>query len=261
MKLDHIVVATDSSDVSRAAYLTALDLAKRASATVTVMHSVAGRAVPVGAFRDSSKHQVEELSRWARESSRDSTVSVDAHVEFGHPSIEIPRHAENAKADLIVLGRKPRTQAMRFRQGDVADEVMGRSRLPCLLVPPHSSSIHRVLVAVHGSVRGRRVMIEARDLANAIGATLQAVTVEPGPEGPAAVAQASTLKLRAELGDMLTVRHGVVFEQVLAEVHATCPDLLIIGVQRGGPPATLQLGDVGRHLAHAAPCPVLTIPT
>ncbi len=261
MKLAHIVVATDASDVSRAAYITALDLAKRASATVSVMRTVTGRAIPVGAFRDSSTRQVDELARWARESSELLTIGVESHIEFGHPSIEIPRHAETAMADLIVLGRKPRTRAMRSHQGDVADEVMRRSTLPCLLVPPHAAPIHRVLVAVHASVRGWRVITEARDVTNAIGATLRAITVEPGVEHPQAISQAGTLKLRAELGDILTVRHGVVFDQVLAEVHETSPDLLIIGVERGGPPATLQRGSVSRQLAHAAPCPVLTIPT
>jgi hypothetical protein len=38
VKLEHIVVATDASEVGRGAYAAALDLAARASARVTVMN-------------------------------------------------------------------------------------------------------------------------------------------------------------------------------------------------------------------------------
>ncbi len=264
MKLDRILVATDTSDASRHAYRAALDLARRAAAAVTVMRTITGQRVPVGAYRDSSDAHREALERWAAGAGENAAGAVQVHVGFGHPSIEIPRHAEATSADLIVLGRKPRTQASRFRQGDTADEVIRRSRLPCLLVPPGATPIRRILAAVDGTVRGRRVVQEACDVARSIGATIHAVTVEPWTSeelskvAPAPLA--GTLGLRSELGEKLTVRAGSIFEQVLAEIGDIGADLLAIGVRRGGAPGTLELGGVGRHLAHTAPCPVLTIP-
>ena len=61
MKLEHIVVATDVSDVGREACAAALDLAARASARVTVMRAIAVRRVPVGAYADGS---AAELGVW-----------------------------------------------------------------------------------------------------------------------------------------------------------------------------------------------------
>jgi nucleotide-binding universal stress UspA family protein len=265
VKLEHIVVATDASEAGRGAYLAALDLAARASARLTVMRGIAGRRVPVGAYRDRSEDELERLEEWAATASDHGGVPVTLDVEFGHPSVEIPRFAETQGADLIVMGRKPRTQAGRFRVGDTADAVVRRSRVPCLLLPPDSPPIRRVLAAVDGSPRGSKVFAGASEFARLVGASLRAVTVEVAATGEMPdlarnAPRARTARLRSEIGPALTVRHGPVFEQVLAEIHNTRSDLLAIGNQRGGSPGVLELGSVGRYLAHAAPCAVLTIP-
>jgi nucleotide-binding universal stress UspA family protein len=258
VKLDHIVVATDASDVGLGAYLAALDLAARASARVTVMRAIAGRRVPVDA-------ELEHLEEWVGPVSVPGGVPVKLGIEFGHPSVEIPRFAEANAAELIVIGRKPRTQSMRFRAGETADAVVRRSRVPCLLVPPDSPPVRRVLAAVDGSLRGSKVFVVASEFARLIRAAFRAVTVEATTEGETPdlarrAPRARTAQLRSEIGARLSVRHGSVFEQVLAEFRETSSDLLAIGNQRGRPPGALELGSVGRRLAHGAPCAVLTIP-
>ena len=260
-----MVVATDASEVGRGAYVAALDLAARASARLTVMRAIAGRRVPVGAYRDRWEAELEQLEEWVATASTHGGVPVTLDVEFGHPSVEIPRFAETHAADLIVMGRKPRTQAARFRVGDTADAVVRRSRVPCLLVPPDSPPGRRVLVAVDGSLRGSKVVVGASEFARLIGASLRAVTVETAaadesPDLARRTPRARAAPLRSEIGATLSVRHGSVFEQVLAEIRDTGSDMLAIGNHRGGPPGVLGLGSVGRHLAHAAPCAVLTIP-
>jgi nucleotide-binding universal stress UspA family protein len=53
---------------------------------------------------------------------------------------------------------------------------------------------------------------------------------------------------------------GPIVEQVLASVEASHPDLLAVGFHRGGPPGVIEAGSAARHLAHGAPCAVLTVP-
>jgi nucleotide-binding universal stress UspA family protein len=265
VKLEHIVVATDASDVAGGAYAAALDLAARASARVTVMRTIGRWRVTVGAYVEGSAAELERLEEWVTSVAAPSGVPVKVGIEFGHPSVEIPRFAEANAADLLAIGRKPRTQAMRFRAGVTADAVVRRSRVPCLLVPPDSAPVRRVLAAVDGSLRGSKVFVVASEFARLIGAALRAVTVEAVaeaemPDLARRAPRARTAQLRSEIGARLSVRHGSVFEQVLAEIRATGADLLAIGNQRGGPPGVVELGSVGRHLAHAAPCAVLTIP-
>ena len=265
MKLEHIVVATDGSDIGLGAYLAALDLAARASARLTVMRAIVAGRVPVGAYRDSPGEELERLEEWIGTVSVPDGVRVKVDVEFGHPSVEIPRFAEANAADLIVMGRRPRTQAERSRAGDTADAVVRRSRVPCLLVPPDAPPVRRVLAAVDGSPRGSKVVTGARDFARLVGASLGVVTVEAAATDETLdlarrAPRARTSQLQSEIGPTLSVRHGPVFEQVLAEIHDTGSDLLAIGNQRGGPPGVLEIVSVGRYLAHAAPCAVLTIP-
>ena len=56
------------------------------------------------------------------------------------------------------------------------------------------------------------------------------------------------------------VRRGAIVEQILAAVHASGPDVLVIGYHRGGLPGIIEAGSTARRLAHTAPCAVLTIP-
>ena len=49
-------------------------------------------------------------------------------------------------------------------------------------------------------------------------------------------------------------------DQILEAVHETEADVLAIGYHRGGLPGILEAGSTARHLAHTAPCAVLTIP-
>jgi nucleotide-binding universal stress UspA family protein len=249
LKLERIVVGCDGSDTARGAYRFARELATRTGARILVIRAVLGHRVLAGAYRDRSGEQRAELESWV-DSVAPPGYDDQLAIEFGHPSIEIPRFAETHGADLLVLGRPSRTQAQRFRAGDTADAVMRRSVVPCLLVPPGASAPRSLLAAVDGTPRGRRVLDEARALAQLTGMSCRAVTVEP--HGPS--------RLQAELDDRLRVRHGSIHDEVLAEIRETDAGLLAIGVRRGGPPGVLELGSVGRHLAHAAPCPVFTIP-
>ncbi len=231
-KLEHIAVASDGSEVARGAYLVARDMADPAGARISVVGVVAGHRVRVGAYRERSDEEHTRLKTWV------STLDVEdeppeVEVRFGHPSIEIPRYAETHAADLLVLGRSPRSQADRFRAGDTADAVVRRSTVPCLLVPHGTASPRHLLAAVDGTPRGKLVLSRARELARAAGMSCRALTVAPGQS---------------------------VCQQVLEELRETGADLLAIGVRRGGPPGMLELGSIGRHLAHVAPCAVLTIP-
>jgi nucleotide-binding universal stress UspA family protein len=64
----------------------------------------------------------------------------------------------------------------------------------------------------------------------------------------------------SERATALVVRQGNPAEEILAEVAAANPDVLVFGFRRGGPPGMLEGKSVGRRLAHACPCATLTIP-
>jgi nucleotide-binding universal stress UspA family protein len=283
MQLRHILAATDESDAGRQAVRTAIALASRTHARITVLRVSAveatRRRVSVGIASENEADETAEryLRRWlaADVLSPAESATVKVATAAGIPGIEICRFAEQNEVDLVILGRKRHSTMMRLLLGDTADAVARRSRVPCLFTPPGAGDVSRILVALDGSDRGINVLTEACDLAKAAGAELMAMTVEqtPGSEplhivSDLPVARSVSLEnvvrevlARERMPDTpLAIRRGDVVERVLAEVQETGSRVLAVGYHRGGPPGVLEAGSTARRLAHVAPCAVLTIP-
>jgi nucleotide-binding universal stress UspA family protein len=286
--LRRIVVAADESEAGRHAVRTGVDVATRASARVTVMRTVPVSVTPVFAgVRGGSDEcafpgevvENDRLRRWLESDvlPPESRAEVATAIAYGLPGVEICRYAEALGADLLVLGRKPRSQMSRLLLGDTADAVARRSRLPCLFVPPGVGAIRRLLVALDGSERGLTVLRAACGLALAVGATVGVVTAEREPAGePSQRASALPVErseqLRSQVRLFLSqecpdgarvavdVRRGPIVEQILRAVEESAADALAVGYHRGGPPGIIEAGSTARHLAHRAPCAVLTVP-
>lgn len=282
MLLRHILAATDESDAGRQAVRAAAALATRASARLTVLRvrTVEGSRclASVGGKDDRGEDLSAQrhLRRWleANVLSPADATKVELATTCGIPGIEICRFAEQAEADLLVLGRKRHSPMMRLLLGDTADAVARRSRIPCMFVPPGPSETGKVLVALDGGDRGMKVLKEACDFARYVGAVTHAVTVERRPiDEPLQLvspplARSASLEQRVREvvareglpGGGLSIRQGDILDQVIAEVQETETQILAIGYHRGGPPGVLEAGSTGRRLAHVAPCSVLTVP-
>lgn len=288
MELHHILAATDESDAGRQAVRAAISLMNRASAKVTAMRVVSAETMAVLAAASDGDGPPDfgldldsvELGRLRRWLEADVVAPADAglietDVTFGLPGIEICRYAERNKADLIVLGRKPRSQFSRLLLGDTADAVARRSSVPCLSVAPGTGPLANVLVALDGTHRGMVVLREACAFARSIGARLRIVTVETAPSdepqdlsGNLPLARSTWIQGRVNqlLSDEqlpiteVHIRRGRIVPEILAAVAELNADVLVIGYHRGGPPGVLETGSTARHLAHEAPCAVLTIP-
>jgi nucleotide-binding universal stress UspA family protein len=273
--LQHIVVAADETAASRDAIKTALRWATRAAARVTIISVSEPGAVPAlagaGAFsaHDQGSPALDSIQRWLMpELAREPAWPVpETAMAVGIPSIEIARFADEASADLLVIGRKLRSPAARLLLGDTADAVARRSRVPCLFVPTAIDVPITILTALDGSVRCLNVLAATRNIANAVHASLELLTVElvrhDEPHEAPSLPSARTVNLRCMLdddGDRLRVRRGEVVNEILNEIDASGAQVLAVGYHRGGPPGVLEVGSVARRLAHSAPCAVLTIP-
>jgi nucleotide-binding universal stress UspA family protein len=286
MQLRHILVATDQSDTARTALRVALTLANRAGARVTVMTTIPAQHPtspgPAGVSGDPAASRgpvLARLEQWMDPEVRAAPPvhSVGLGVTFGIPGVEICRFADDHQVDLIVVGRKQRSQATRLLVGDTADAVARRSRTPCLFVPLGSPAPEHVLVALDGSRRGLTVLRAACDFAKAVSATLRAVTVEPvRPDEPPelaelipsgrsdalreTIAQLADCEPAGHVPDALMVRRGPVVDSLITAAAETGSDVIVLGFHRGGPPGVIEAGSIARRLTHSAACPVLTVP-
>ncbi len=285
MSLHTILIAADRSDEGRHAASIAAQLASRIGAELVVLRVVAGLEGPVASEGELLEAR-RALEQWlgAAIAAQAPGIPVEYVVRSGLPHVEIPRCADEIGADLLILGRKRRSQRARFFLGDTADSAARRSRIPCLFVPLDCESIEYLVAALDGTDRGFQVYRRAAELARMLRRNVRLVTVEPRSAGESSatggqVPSGRTVRLhqllqRGQAPDQdsaavgiaehpltsLHVRRGDPVVEIASELSESHADVLVIGYHRGGPPGVLDGTSVARRLVHTAPCCVLTVP-
>jgi nucleotide-binding universal stress UspA family protein len=138
MKLDKILVPLDGSVLAEAALWTAIDLAGKNAATLSLVRAAQVYTLP-GA--DSVEAQVtaigeaEEYLAAVRRRLEDQGVKrVETHVWYGPAAAAIVEAASFEKADLIVMGTHGRSGLGRLVLGSVAESVLRGTTTPILIV-------------------------------------------------------------------------------------------------------------------------------
>ena len=143
-KIRTVMMASDFSPVSRAAFGRAVALAKANRARLLVMHAVTLSAPTLGgeyippptwdrieaANRAAAKKQVGALVAKARRAG----VRAAGLVMDGSPYEVIVRAARSKRADVLVLGTHGRTGLPRFFLGSVAARVLATAPCPVLTI-------------------------------------------------------------------------------------------------------------------------------
>ena len=135
-----IVVGTDGSETAGEAVRQALDLAKLAGATLSIVSAYA----PVSArkvktqqldapadvqYEIGPREDVNLVLDTAAANARKEGIEVQTHAVEGDPAEGILSVAEETKADLIVVGNKGMTGARRFLLGSVPNNISHHA--PC----------------------------------------------------------------------------------------------------------------------------------
>ncbi|HSE02613.1 MAG TPA: universal stress protein [Methylomirabilota bacterium] len=143
-KIRKVMMASDFSSASRAAFARAVELAKANRATLLVMHAVTlppptlgGEYLPPQAWdrieaasRTAAQKQIAQLLARARRAGVRATGVIGA----GSPYELIARVARSRRADVLVLGTHGRTGLSRFFLGSVAARVLATAPCPVLTV-------------------------------------------------------------------------------------------------------------------------------
>ncbi len=148
-----VVCATDFEPASNAALAMALPIAQKAGSRLTLIHVINGVSPESASryawhFKVPEYHRLLAASAWRRlqESipvEARKSASVHARVVTGTLSDEIVRIADEARADLIVMGVTSRGATGRRLMGSTAARVMRRAGCAVLAVP--ESHLERVL--------------------------------------------------------------------------------------------------------------------
>ena len=254
-----ILVVADDSPASRRALRAAAEVAAAAHASLAPLQLVdepwpfidpgeveTKRALRSGAWQVVARERVatELLRRVAELPSRPTAVLP--LVRFGTPGVDIARAAEDEAADLIVMGSAP---------AGVLDDVLLRTRVPCLIVPPTWNGWRRLVVwgdvyreafAFAGLFRSDVIVVDTEPQVAAAGTDRV--------EAAARKAFAVWHKAPGTGGLDLLSLHGDPATQALDIARSERADVLVVPYVRGAG------AGVATAIARAADCAVLLVP-
>lgn len=133
-----ILVGYDGSAQSDKAVDVALSLAECVDSTVLVF-AVArppepSTSVELEAVLDDAREHYEEGFKKIMNKARGRDLTVTTDMAVGHPGEQIIHRAEKDAIDLIVLGRRGRSQIARMMLGSVSERVLRYAHCPVMVV-------------------------------------------------------------------------------------------------------------------------------
>jgi len=139
-----LLVCVDFSRASRDAYTSALGLAGRLGAQITLVHVRPGERElflenwSELVYSGEYPYAQADLERWARTGDREP-VEVEARVLEGNPDQLLLEVAKAARCDWVVLGLQGRTALASLLMGSTTHRVLKLADRPVLVVPASAS--------------------------------------------------------------------------------------------------------------------------
>lgn len=273
-----IVVATDFSAAAGKALRYAIEIARRYSATLHVVHIVGPAIYPYAPT--SAWPELQEQDRIAREEAKANlerqleSVRHEIIFQGGEVSAGLNDLARDRQADLLVLGTHGRSGLEKVLMGSVAEKIFRETRFPVLTVGPKvadpacgKGELRRILYATDFSVESLHAVPYAISLARENRANLILLTCfEGGEDGIQAMLQG--LRQLVPFGSDLRcepiciVERGPHGQKILNVAESHAADLLVLGVDgasRGAAYNSRFRGSSLYRIVTQATCPVMTV--
>jgi nucleotide-binding universal stress UspA family protein len=146
MQFRHIMAPTDFSEYSKQAVTSALELAQKFGAKLTILHVIELPPYPVegyvppslsATFMDDLERQATaDLAQLVPEAAA-ANVEVARVIAVGTPYRKIIETAEAEQVDLIVMATAGRTGFSHLVMGSIAERVVRTATCPVLTIRPH----------------------------------------------------------------------------------------------------------------------------
>ena len=185
-----ILVPLDGSAMADHGLVFAMDLAKRARASLRLLHVRTPASAAPAKRAATGRHAVADYLAERRARAEDSGVAVTATIRDGAAVSTIMDEAHVSSADLIVLSSHGQTGPSVAWLGSVADGVARQSDVPVLFVRARANGgakafeplpISRMLVPLDGSEQAEQVLGAAVEFARLTGAAMTLLVVDVLP--------------------------------------------------------------------------------
>ena len=303
VSIKHVLCPVDFSEFSRHAFGRAVAVARGYGADVTVLHVLpVPSAVPAlpygpegpGPFGFEAVDRARALAELSQFLRAEHSAGVPVHYETAEsPAVhkEILQQTSRISADLVVMGTHGRSGFDHLLLGSVAEKTLRTSRVPVLVVPPHTRDVvppptepfRSVLCAVDFSQDSARALEHAESLArHGAGRLTLLHVVEPMPVGydpmvgpPFDIAgyefrleESGRAQLQKLAPDRLTagcevetvLARGKAYKEILRVAAERQADVIVLGVHGRNAFDRLVFGSTTEHIIRRARCPVLAVP-
>ena len=186
---NHILLPLDGSKLAEAALPPAASLAQTLGAPVTLLHLIE-KGAPEEVHKDRHLTKADEAEDYLRaiaQTAFPKEVKVEWHVhtaEIENVAASIVQHAEELKPDLIVMCSHGRGGMRDYLFGNIAQQVIGQSKVPVLLIKPTTTQaptfqIRKIFLPLDDESIHDESLSLSKPLAKAYQAALYLLTVIP----------------------------------------------------------------------------------
>jgi nucleotide-binding universal stress UspA family protein len=265
------LLATDRSDFSSGAERVAIAMAEKCGATLVGMTMVFSNPELDAIAPERAEQAEEEACNYLDRLAADCAprkIAFEPLVRHGNkPSDEIVATADEADADIIVMGRRGQRGLARLMLGHATARVVGYARCSVLVVPRAGQMWQRrILLATDGS----RFSDAAADVAQMIArecrlpvtviSTIREVfSSERGREAVEAAERTTAAFRQAGIETETTVLQGDPEERIVEIAAARDIDLIIMGTHGRTGFQRALLGSVTERVIGATRWPVLAV--
>lgn len=248
------------------------EIARRAGKAPTVLTVIGD---------EGARQQADSILACACELLEPQVSGVRTKVRVGHPAEEILREAEEGGYDLVIVGdRQHYGWITRFFLGSTAQRVVEYAPCPVFIAKGEIHPIRHILLCDSGA-DSSLLLDRTAQLVNLVGREIEVTVLHvmsqmsagPGVPGEQLRANAEDLIQKGTPeGELLAqdiqgldqlnvhprpkVRHGLVAEEILAELQSQDYDLIVIGAHRGESWHRLLLDDLAHQIIQKAGRPV-----
>jgi nucleotide-binding universal stress UspA family protein len=268
-----ILVCSDGSERARRALASAAIVANATKAETTIFGIIE--------IEQDEPRVLKALREEAR-IFREQDVRLEIVTKFGDPVAEIVRHTQERVYDLVVIGAERRGTQGFFLPSTKAYSSTEAIAPPVLVVPVARPAIKRILICSGGGTYIENAVRFTSKIAKDLAAEVTLLTVTPEPPAMHATifrrqedmvallnsnsALARNLRTEKEIIEragipvIVQVRHGIVIDQILAEVERRDYDLVVSGswpVRDAW--RNYAIGNVTREIVNRTDRPVLVV--
>jgi nucleotide-binding universal stress UspA family protein len=271
-RFETILLATDGSEFSAAAETTALELARRCGARLLVTRVVLTNPEYEALVPDRvQKAEIEaqkQIDKVAEEAKAAGVRAETVLRQGSDPYHEVVRVANEKHADVVVIGRRSRSDLARLMVGDSTAKVIGLASCSVLVAPRDTRMPENgVLVATDGSRLGDAAAYSAVRLVSQCNLPLTAVSVvredstsEERSEAQAAVERVRKAAAKEHVKVDAMLQEGRRPETAILEAAKDSgADMIVVGSHGRTGLSRLMMGSVSERVIGNALCPVLVV--